>query len=106
MKKTIALVLLLVMAMTLIMGMVVMADPEDELTTAAKEIQERVIKIVKNVGIVVIIISICLIGFGMLFGGGNDLTKYKGRIGIMFLGIILMVKAESIGNWLYTVING
>ncbi len=105
MKKMLALLMLLVFVMTLISSIVVMAEPlsseEQAIEDAAEEIKDRIIRIVKSVGVIVIIISICLIGFGMLFGGGTDLSKYKGRIGIIFLGIILMLKAEQIGKWLW-----
>lgn len=105
MKKTITLVLLLVFVLNFISGITVAADPSQDIERAAEAIKDNIVKVLKNLGGIITIAMIAWIGFSMLTGGGTDLSRYKVRVGIMFIGIICLVKAEALGTWIFAIIN-
>ena len=87
MKKTIAIVLIMTIIMTLLMSLICFADVDAE----AKAIKEVITKLLKELGITVVIIMVSWIGFKMLFGGGGgtDLSRYKIQAAGLLIGVIL-----------------
>lgn len=101
MRRTIAITMTLILVITFIFGVISYADIEGE----AESLKEQIISLLTQLGISIMIIMIAWIGFGMLFGGGGDISKYKMRFLFLLLGAILMFKAQSIGDWISGLLN-
>lgn len=102
MKKTMIIMIALILTMTLLMGII---SCYADINTEAKSLKNTIVKSLKEIGVSVMIIVIAIIGFGMLFGGGGDITKYKMHFLILLVGAILIFKADTIGDWVYKMLD-
>lgn len=75
------------------------SDSVTSLTNSAKIAGNSLVKFLRTVGVIMIVITLVLIGYGLWFSPSvKSLVDMKGRLGALVVGIIVAFMAEQIAG--------